>query len=161
MERCETSAESGESEAALQKSGNILVAIIYECQYTEVYGGKRRILRIIVDYKNRLITTLMASQCTPRVQRFNIQPKENVARFITVDNFDQYGYYIHRVKDCNNRYIPYKHGFYPNELDEFTLCRHKDWIESGTDDLAILIRSDDHYKFIKYGLIRARWLDLI
>lgn len=141
------------------KQGEIIVLICIEGKPVNVYNRERKLLRLLVDYRGRFEDVLRKVGCG--VIDIKMEAKQNVARFISADDYETSGFFVHRVKYKDDKFIRYSPNEFPDELAEFDLCRHSDVVENGENHLAILIRAEDHHKFIKYALIRARWLNLI
>jgi len=141
------------------RQGEIIVLICIESGPVNVYGRERKLLRLLVDHRGKLGEALQKIGCG--VIDIKVESRQNVARFISTDDYETSGFFVHRVKYKDNRIIRYSPNEFPDELAEFNLCRHSDVVENGENHLAILIRAEDHHKFIKYALIRARWLNLI
>jgi len=141
------------------KKGEVIVLICIESEPVNVFGRDRKILRLLVDHRGKIEDFLKKVGCG--VVNIEVEAKQNVARFITVDDYEQSGFFVHRVKYKDDRYIRYSIDEFPEELCVFDLCRHSDAIENGRDELAILIRPEDHKNLIRYALIRAKWLNML
>jgi len=141
------------------RRGEIIILICIEDKPVHVYDRDRKLLRLLVDPKGKLRGFLRRVGCG--VVDIKVGAKQNIARFISTDDYETSGLFVHRVKYKDDKFIQYSPSEFPDELAEFNLCRHSDVIKNGEDHLAILIRAEDHQKFIKYALIRSRWLNLI
>jgi len=136
------------------KKGEIMVLICIEDRPVVVFGRERKILRLLVDNKGKIEGYLRKIGCG--VVNIDVEAKQNVARFITADDYENSGFFVHRVKYKDDKYVEYSPEEYPEELNGFNLRKHSEIIEGGRNELAILIRPEEHQKLIKYALIRAK-----